>query len=144
MESQVCSDIQSTQSCIVYDRWLKSPLIYEHWTLYRKFCISPHPLADLLWLRILELTTKFVVQGYPYHTTHSCAVIKPLQISISRGTRSIGSRFFRCFICKDVQNPFMLQDDLQLRYQLSKLGLVSLSPSNSEWRDSVLAIAEKK
>ena len=71
-------------------------------------------LNDLLRLCILELIAKFIVHSYPHHTIHDRSVIKPLHVSVSCGMRSVGSRFFRCLIRKDVQNLLMLQDDLEL------------------------------
>ena len=64
-------------------------------------------LNDLIWLRIFKLTAKFIVHSCPHHTMHSCLIIEPLHVSVSHDMRSIGSRFFRCLIHKDVQNPLV-------------------------------------
>ena len=119
----------------------------------QRFCVSPHPQGCQRNHSTFELSAqavhpqimaKFVIHGCPHHTTHSCAVIKLLQVSVSHSTRSIGSKFFRCLIHKDVQILSYSKMIFSFRYQLSKLGLISLSLSNSEWRDSMLAIAERK
>ena len=55
-----------------------------------------------LWLCIFKLIAKFVVHGCPHYTTHSRAVIETLHLSVSGSMRSVGSRFFRCLIYKDV------------------------------------------
>ena len=68
-------------------------------------------LNDLLWLRILELTTKFIVHGYPYHTMYSRAIIEPLQISISDRSSGIRSRLLRCQIRYHIKNPLVLQEN---------------------------------
>ena len=79
-------------------------------------------LNDLLGLRILELMAKLVVHSCPYRIMHNHSIVELLYVSISHSTRIIGSRFFRCLIRKDVQNPLMLQDDLQLSIPAIKVG----------------------
>ena len=83
-------------------------------------------LNDLLWLDIFELTAKFVIHRCPHHATHSRMVIKSLQISISRSTRSVSSKFFRCLIYKHIQNFLVLQDDLQFLIPAIEVGFDEL------------------
>ena len=65
-------------------------------------------LNDLLRLRILKLMAKFIIHSCPHHVMHSRSIIEPPYVSISHDTRSIGRRFFRCLIRKDVQNSLIV------------------------------------
>ena len=101
-------------------------------------------LKNLFGLGFLKLSTELIIHWSQHNAPHYRSIIKPLLVSVPNSSVNIWGWLFRYRIHYHIKDSFMLQDNLEWRYQLSKLGPINLSLSNNEQSDKLVDMIWKK